>query len=193
MYSTTGGGVSHSPHKWNSVYNGYLQRVGGVSLSPCKWNFVYSRYFFTHHKQLAMMLWLWSFEASLRAKAPSNSVEPRLIPHWPHPLLARVRVPETKQKSMWKPHLNEDFTDLLLKWKQCCSEVAASLPWEWRNLTTLSQKKYSKNCSKDTLCTCTLYLYPCKHINYISHWLYILYSQKYWRELTWRLGPKLQL
>ena len=142
MYSTTGGGVSHSPHKWNSVYNRYLQRAGGVSHSPRKWNFIRNRHsFFSHHKQLAMTLWLWSFVVSLPAKAPPNSVEPCSIPHWPHPLLVRVCVPKTKQKSMWKPHLNENFTDILLKWKQCCSVAAASLPWEWRNLTTSSQKK----------------------------------------------------
>ena len=160
------------PHKWNSVYNGYLQRAGGVSLSPRKWNFVYNRHFFSHHKQLAMMLWLWSFEVSLPAKAPPNSVEPCSIPHWPHPLLVRVCVPETKQKSTWKSHLNEGFfTDLLLKWWQCCSVAAASLPWEWRNLTTSSQKKIPRLFKGHSMHMYIVSL-PTQHINFMSPRVY---------------------
>ena len=66
MYSTKGGGVSHSPHKWNSVYNGYLQRAGGVSLSPRKWNFEYNRHFFLSPQAAsddALTVIFWGFSA----------------------------------------------------------------------------------------------------------------------------------
>ena len=149
---------------------GIYKGQGGVSLFPCKWNFVYNRHFFSHHKQLAMMLWLWSFEVSLPAKAPPNSVEPCSIPHWPHPLLVRVCVPETKQKSTWKSHLNEGFFYWLtakMVTMLLCSRCFSSMGMEKSN--NIKSKKNSKIVQR------TLYA----HVHCIStHAAHKLYEPK---------------